>query len=539
MHPAEDGMRATPLFWLIGLLLISSTAVADIPLRATRLTSGLTNPLFVTQAPGDNNRLFILEQKAAGSGTRTSGLVKIYNQATGTMNAAPFLNTGSLMTNHNEQGLLGMAFHPDYQTNGKFYVNVTIPGGEFGNGMTEIRQYTRSTADLSNASFTTILRFDQPQQNHNGGWLAFGPSDGYLYIATGDGGGAHDGDNPNNGPTGHTANIGNAQDTTKLLGKILRIDVTSDAFPGDSLKNYSIPAGNPFSAEGNPGADEIWHYGLRHPWRPSFDRQTHDLYIADVGQEAFEEVNFQPAGVGGLNFGWRAYEGAFRRPPVSDTIPNDDPEPASHVPPIHTYPHPSPGATVSITGGYVYRGNENPALRGSYFFADFGSAQIWTFNYDGANKTRFRQVSPISADIGSVGLISSFGEDNLGRIYVVDRAGEVFRIIPAHPGDANLSELTDVADLGILASNWQTASGATWAMGDFTDDGAVDVADLGMLASYWQTSAQGSALPTAEALGLVEALQAFGLSASALPEPATALVLGLVAATAVRPRHKR
>jgi glucose/arabinose dehydrogenase len=531
--------RATGIPFLV-LFIACCTSHADVPLRATRVTSGLTNPLFVAQAPGDDNRLFIVEQKAAGSGTRTSGLVKIFNYANGTMNAAPFLNTGSLMTNHNEQGLLGLAFHPDYASNGKFYVNVTIPGGAFSNGISEIREYTRNTFDLSNATFTTIMRFDQPQQNHNGGWLSFGPNDGYLYIATGDGGGAHDGDNPSNGPTGHTLNIGNGQDTTKLLGKILRIDVNNDAFPGDGLKNYSIPAGNPFAAAGNPGADEIWHFGLRHPWRPSFDRQSGDLYIADVGQEAFEEVNFQPAGVGGLNFGWRAYEGAFRRPGVSEAIPNDDPEPSSHVPPIHTYPHPSPGATVSITGGYVYRGNENPALQGSYFFADFGSAQIWTFKYDGATKTNFRQVSPITTDVGGIGLISSFGEDNLGRIYVVDRAGEVFRIIPAHPGDADLSGLTDVNDLGILASNWQTLSGATWAMGDFTDDGAVDVADLGMLASFWQTGAAGAGHPAAGSQALAEALAAIGLPTASVPEPGVAAsMLLLVAATGLRRRQTR
>jgi len=385
-----------------------------VPLTATRVAVGLSRPVYVTAAPGDTSRLFIVEQH--------TGMIKILNLTTGAVNATPFLDIDGIATG-NEQGLLGLAFHPDYATNGQFYVNLTAPGGTAG--ITQIRRYARSAGNpnvADPASVQTVLTYDQPQENHNGGWLAFSPRDRYLYIASGDGGGGND------TGTGHTSGSGNAQDTTaNLLGKILRIDVDGDDFTADPNRNYRIPRGGAGQPPPNPfadtaGDDEIWAYGLRNPWRPSFDRTTGALFIADVGQSAFEEINFQPGtSAGGENYGWRALEGTT---PTGLTA-----VPSPRVDPFHTY-----GRSIgqSITGGYVYRGGENALLDGTYFFADFVANRIFTLKYDGATVTEFfERTGQIPANLGSIGSIASFGEDAQGRLYVVDLGGgEVFRIVP-------------------------------------------------------------------------------------------------------------
>jgi hypothetical protein len=328
-------------------------------------------------------------------------------------------------------------------------------------------------------------------------------------VAVGDGGSGNDPPN-------------NAQNTSTLLGKMLRINVDSDAFAADANRNYAIPADNPFAA--TPEADEIWAYGLRNPWRNSFDRKTGDLYIGDVGQDAAEEVDFESAGsAGGLNFGWRKYEGANLRPNggSSDTLSG----PSGHTSPIHEYAH--NGGSRSITGGYVYRGGENPALEGTYFFSEFITSQIWSFKYDGTNKTKFRELTgTITTPAGiTINNVSSFGEDADGNIYIVDRGGEIFRLIPAMPGDANLDNLVDLADLGALALHWNEQGTATWADGDFTDDGSVDVADLYQLALRWD-SAPGSP-------SFAEALAAFDLPPATVPEPGTIAIIGLSALLAL------
>jgi glucose/arabinose dehydrogenase len=245
---------------------------------STRLVTGLARPVQVVAAPGDTSRIFIVEQRSG-----STGRIRIFNLDTNTLNSTAFLSQS--VSTSSEQGLLGLAFHPNYAQNGFFYINYTAT-----NGSTTIKRFTVSTnPDVANSgSGYTILTISQPYTNHNGGWLAFGP-DGYLYIGTGDGGSGGD---PGN----------RAQDiTNQLLGKMLRVDV-------DGGSPYSIPASNPFV--GITGDDEIWAYGLRNPWRCSFDSETGDLWMGDVGQNAYEEITFQPASsVGGENYGWRCYEG--------------------------------------------------------------------------------------------------------------------------------------------------------------------------------------------------------------------------------------
>ncbi|HYE17530.1 MAG TPA: PQQ-dependent sugar dehydrogenase [Tepidisphaeraceae bacterium] len=404
-------------------------AAAAPSISAVRVAAGLARPVFVTHAPGDTSRLFIGEQH--------TGQIKILNLTgpnAGTINATPFV-TVPAHTSGNEQGLLGMAFHPNYANNGQFYVNYTAPGGSqagFVGGQTNVRRYTRSAGDanLANAaSAQTVMIIDQPQTNHNGGWLGFGPKDGYLYIATGDGGGSND-----NNSVGHAAN-GNAQTiTNNLLGKMLRIDVNADEFAADANRNYAIPRGGAGNPVANPfasttGDDEIWAYGLRNPFRAGFDKTTGAMFIGDVGQDNREEIDFIPGGsAGGQNFGWRVREGTIATPTggVGGAL-----QPGM-IDPIHDYIR-SVGTT--ITGGHVVR-NGDPGLDGRYFFADIGTSRLWSFIYDGATITDFVEHTSIpTGGNGTVGGIASFGEDALGNLYVVDMftGGEVFRIVP-EPG---------------------------------------------------------------------------------------------------------
>jgi glucose/arabinose dehydrogenase len=283
-----------------------------------------------------------------------------------------------------------MAFHPNFAENGLFFVNYTD-----SNGDTQVVRYSVSANDPNQAdpsSAVTILSAQQPFWNHNGGHLAFGP-DGYLYIGLGDGGSAGD-------PQG------NGQNPRALLGKMLRIDVNGDA-------PYSVPEDNPFVNDPNY-APEIWALGFRNPWRYSFDRATGDLYIADVGQDEWEEVNFQPANSpGGENYGWNIYEGSH---PYSGQTATEN-----LVMPIAEYNH-SQG--ISISGGYVYRGEAIPDLQGVYLYGDWGSGRIWTAYRDENGAWQATQFM----ETGSA--ISSFGEDEQGELYLVDYSGRVLRFEP-------------------------------------------------------------------------------------------------------------
>ena len=390
---------------------IPSTANAQ-SLRTSRIATGLTRPLFVTHAPGDTSRIFIVEQGSGGSAR-----IKIYKPATGTVNASPFLTVTNVNTNGDEQGLLGLAFHPDYPDTPYFFINFTRTDGS-----TVIRRYSVAPGNPDSADVGTSLQVmlqTQPQSNHNGGWIGFGPDDGYLYIALGDGGGAGD------QGTGHDPLVGNGQSDATRLGKMLRIDVNTVP--------YSIPPDNPFVGQGSP-KEEFWAKGLRNPWRNSFDRLTGDLMIADVGQNVWEEINFEPASdPGGRNYGWRKFEGyaIFNCP-----VPCDS---SGMTRPIHVYSH--GGGHCSVTGGYVYRGSAIPDMWGKYFYADYCSDQIWTLCIVNGASTEVTNRTADLAPGGGLVLddITSFGEDAFGELYITDRDGEIWKILPDLPGGSDVT----------------------------------------------------------------------------------------------------
>jgi glucose/arabinose dehydrogenase len=393
-------------------------------LDAIRVASGLTQPVFVTSPPGDFNRIFIVQQ---------NGQIRILHLDTGTLNATPFLTVSNIVSG-GEQGLLGLAFDPNYATNGKFYLNYTAPGGAFNAGITKIVQYQVSSnpdiADTTPTNIKTLLSFDQPQTNHNGGWIGFSPragDDHNLYIATGDGGAGND------QGTGHIEPGGNAQNTTTLLGKMLRIHV--DPTNG----TYTIPSNNPFFGSATL-KQEIWLFGLRNPFRDSFDRSNGRMFIGDVGQDTREEVDVQQATNpgGGENYGWRLREGTIATPTGNPVVGGSPPP--GNVEPILDYPH-TTGQTV--IGGYVYRGQQFPALQGIYVFGDYlgpepGSiGKIFSLNYNGTTASNFQDITsqlfPIPTTGGNVSLVnlSSFGEDASGELYLTDIGnGNVYKISP-------------------------------------------------------------------------------------------------------------
>ena len=387
------------------LVLAAAAAPSEAQVQTQRVASGLSRPVFATAPAGDPDRLFVLEK---------AGRIRIITN--GVLQATPFLNiVGDVQNSGNEQGLLGLAFDPDYGTNGFFYVyHIAGPGA----GNSVIRRYTvTSNPDSADAgSRHKVLKIPQTQTNHNGGTIAFGP-DGYLYLGLGDGGGANDTND-------------RAQNGLEFLGKLLRIDVNGDDFPADSLQNYAIPPDNPYRTD--PGfLSEIWSYGWRNPYRFSFDQGTGDIYFADVGQNCWEEIDIQPASsVGRENWGWNLMEGmhCFDKTSPFNCNPGGC-NPAALKLPVHEYPH---GGRCSVTGGFVYRGVDIPAMDGVYFFADYCSRQIWTFRWDGANVNEFTErtaeLDPI--DGSTIGNITGFGEDGRGELYICDDSGQVFKILP-------------------------------------------------------------------------------------------------------------
>lgn len=367
----------------------------ETPLTTELVASGLDLVTFVTHAPGDE-RLFVLERKSGA-------IVLVKPDGTKSLFMSIFPKLG---VSGGEHGLLGMAFHPDYTSNGFFYLYYTDVNLDC-----VIERYSVSATDPDKgdpASGAVLLVAPKPFIQHNAGMLQFGP-DGYLYASVGDGGSGYD---PNN----------NAQDITTLLGSILRIDVDS-AFP------YAIPPSNPFASV--PGArGEIWHYGLRNPWRFSIDPATGDMFIGDVGQEMREELNFAAAGVSGLNFGWRCLEGDI----CNSWLPEcGDCSAPGTTPPFHMYDHLT---GCAVTGGVVYRGCAIPDLQGTYFFADFCFGRIWSLRYDGTTVTDFQERTAELAPGGAsqITLISSFGVDHRGEILIADHLdGEIYRIVPDLP----------------------------------------------------------------------------------------------------------
>lgn len=391
----------------------ATAAFGAVPtLQTTIVASGLDRPLFLT-APAGDSRLFIVEQ---------SGAVKILQN--GAVLPTPFLDLSSSVDTSGERGLLGMAFDPNFATNRRFYVDYIDKSTL--NTVVATYQASASRPNIADAgSGQTVLTVAQPSglANHKAGWIGFRPGEANdLYIATGDGGGAND---PQN----------RAQNLNDDLGKILRVDVTADRFPSDHSKyGYAIPAGN--LSGGNP---EIFAYGLRNPFRNSFDRQTGTFYIADVGQNNREEVNI---GVASANYGWRKFEGSLLN------FPNDPPI-ANHTLPIYEYDH--NGAAASITGGYVYHGSAIEGLGGTYFFADFVTGKITSFHYTGSGITDLTdRTAELASPTGISGHISSFGEDSSGNLYIVSLDGKVGMITAVPEPRALAMMLTGI----IVVSMW-------------------------------------------------------------------------------------
>ncbi len=385
-----------------GLDPLKDCGVATAPsvpeLALTEVVSGLTRPVYLTQPRGEASRLFVVEKP---------GTIRIV--VDGVLAAEPFLDIEpDVSERYQEMGLLGLAFHPGYATNGRFYVYYSTLQGGMAH-ISRVSEYSVSSSDPDRAdpaSARVLLEVNQPEDNHNGGDLEFGP-DGFLYIGLGDGGGAGD---------QHGAD-GNGQNLETLLGKILRLDV--DGRGSGQYSAYAIPSGNLARDGARP---EIWSYGLRNPWRYSFDACTGDMYIGDVGQSALEEVDFAPANAGGRNYGWRLMEGDRCYNPEAGC----DAAAQNLVLPIATY-----GREVgqSITGGYVYRGSSIPSLRGTYIYADYSSARFFALRV--AAGAVVQAQTDISSNLntgGDVDAITSFGQDSAGELYVLSFGGSVYRI---------------------------------------------------------------------------------------------------------------
>lgn len=386
-------------------------------LKLTPLVTGLDLPTYVTAAPGDGQRLFVLEQR---------GSIRIVRGTE--LEAAPWASLAdrvfTTLPDYSEYGLLGMAFHPDFAQNGRVFIHyssVAVPAAGIGEGAGVISEFSLgSTGALDPASERRLLVVEQPEGNHNGGMLAFGPRDGLLYIGLGDGGGQGD-------PRSNGQNLGT------WLGKMLRIDV--DGAAGSAP--YAIPPGN---MAGEGVLPEIWSYGLRNPWRFSFDACSGELYIGDVGQNLFEEIDVEPPATGGRNYGWSVQEGsscfndAPDEPPgprPSFTAPLDACDPSGITPPVADY---NRLWGCSLTGGYVYRGQAIPSLRGAYLYADYCTGNIGSLRVEGG---ALLEQLDITTDLNPDGLISfsSFGTDNAGEIYVLSHSGEAF---PAFAGNAGV-----------------------------------------------------------------------------------------------------
>ncbi len=351
---------------------------AGVKLTFARIARGLSSPVFITHSGDNNGRLFVLEQ---------TGRIRVIRK--GVLQSTPFLDLRSKVSTGGERGLLGLAFHPDYSWNRKFYVNYTDR-----TGATVVAQYLRSTTNASRAETTAkvVLRIPQPYANHNGGMLAFGP-DRHLYIGMGDGGSAGD---PGN----------RAQNLDSLFGKILRINI-------DTSKAYAVPPTNPYV--GRAGNDLVWSRGLRNPWRFSFDRSNGNLWIGDVGQKRYEEINRTTGATPGrgTNFGWRQMEGNHCYNPSTGCQTT-----GKHMP-ITVYGH-SEGC--SVTGGYVYRGAAYPDLQGVYLFGDYCSGKIWGIDAAGPAAQSPKLLFDTTTRL------TSFGEDQAGNLYIVDHAGDIWLV---------------------------------------------------------------------------------------------------------------
>jgi len=414
MHFRSGLMAAT--------LLLAATPVMAQQIQLSPVVSGLASPVFVGNAGDNLDRLFIVER---------AGTIKVLEPGESTPTV--FLDIRTKIVSGGEQGLLGLAFHPQYSTNGRFFVYYT----RIGDGALVIAEYHASPASSNTAGTaeTVILTIPHPTNtNHNGGMLAFGP-EGYLYAGVGDGGGANDVPN-------------NAQNKNSLLGKILRIDINAPGVP------YAAPPDNPFAGAAD-GLDEIFAYGMRNPWRFSFDRDTGQQWVGDVGQGAREEVD-TPI-VSGGNYGWHVFEGFVCTPNGPDSALCSNPN--NYLFPVFDYTHSS--GRCSLTGGYVYRGSQGALPAGTYIYGDYCSGEIFAWN--GATQ---------SVLLGTGMKISSFGEDENGELYVVNLDGSVSRIVGAAPCTYSISPTRitygpgggtgTVAVSTVAGCAWTATSNAPW-----------------------------------------------------------------------------
>jgi glucose/arabinose dehydrogenase len=343
------------------------------------------SPVYLTGDGTGKGRLYLVQR---------AGLIRILDRKGKVTGTLLDLRGRVGMQEGSERGLHAVAFHPKFARNGRFYVHYNTPAGD--TRIVEYRQKKRGQ-EVSAGSGKVLLDFSRPEWNHNGGWIGFGP-DGYLYIASGDGGGNSPGDP-----------FGNGQDKNDLFGSILRIDV-------DKGDPYGIPRENPFRSGG--GRKELWNYGLRNPWRASFDTRTGDLWIGDVGQDRIEEIDVQPAGKGGLNFGWSVLEGSQCHQSANCAR-------KGKTMPVHEYQHGARGC--SVVGGYVYRGAQSPALYGAYLFTDYCSKSIYAFDAASARAGTNSKAKRLLKKGDS--LFVSLGQDDDGELYIISIGGGVYHIV--------------------------------------------------------------------------------------------------------------
>jgi glucose/arabinose dehydrogenase len=382
----------------------------------TPYMGGFAQPLDVVHAGDGSNRLFVVQK---------GGLIRILRDSA--IVGTPFINlAGRIISSGGEQGLLSMAFHPLYETNRMFFVYYTNTAGDI-----EIARFRANPDNPDIADDTSgkiLLTIPKGPTNHNGGKLNFGP-DGYLYFATGDGGGGGDPDN-------------NAQNGNSLLGKVIRLDVDSI----ETAPYYTIPPTNPYIPDPNV-RDEIWALGLRNPWRWSFDRQTNDMWIADVGQDNWEEVNWRPAGsTGNINYGWRCYEGNHAHNTTGCLAQG------SYISPIYEYPHNASGG-ISVTGGYVYRGTRFGNLNGYYLMSDFGSGHLWKIASNGAGGWN------VSQQQNALGSVVSYGEAEDGELFASTISGTLYRVtsVADAPLPVTLLSFQAQPGNGVVNLSWETS----------------------------------------------------------------------------------
>jgi hypothetical protein len=401
---------------IVLLTLVCITPCSAQNVGTVRVMSGLNQPLGLVTTPSDDRHLYVYER---------AGVIRMYDQQTQSLLGTPLLDIQDRVNPGQDGGLVGVAFDPDFANNGYVYVQYT---DDLTNNRLSRFSLNDNGIGLDPTSEHQILYIEQPHTAHNGDWIGFG-HDGMLYYTTGDGGNQHD-------------TFNNAQNTSTLLGSVLRLDVTNarDDFPADPDANYGIPAGNPFV--GVDGRDEIWAFGVRNPWRASFDRETGDFYIGDTSQDTWEEVNFISASsAGGENFGWRLREGFVATP----TGGVGGPKTPDMVDPVYAYHHGSgPLEGNSVIGGYVYRGPvQADGVQGQYFFSDWVNNRVWSIEVDPATSLMVDGslrdwTDTLRPDVGSLTQIAGYGEDNLGNLYMVSLSGSIYMLIP-EPSTAALA----------------------------------------------------------------------------------------------------